>query len=286
MSFQNILYDREDSIVWITLNRPEALNALNRGLWRELHEALDMAEKDKSTRVVIITGAGRAFSAGDDIKEVANLKTPAEIEDFILNYAAPAIMKIVEMSKPVIAAANGPAYGGGCEIAMLSDLVIASEKASFAVPEARIGAYPPIASAIGFYLVGKLNISMMTLTGEPITAKEAERTGLVNKVVPPEQLKSTATELAKKIMLSAPTSIGVVKKTLNKRFKRRDLEHAVMQLIALLKGEEAKEGHQAFIEKGPRNGPQESDIRSFWLTRGPKVLIHPFSSPTSYKTEN
>jgi enoyl-CoA hydratase/3-hydroxyacyl-CoA dehydrogenase len=251
MSFQNILHDREDGIVWITLNRPEALNALNRGLWRELHRALDMAEKDNNTRVVIVTGAGRAFSAGDDIKEVASLKTPAAVEDFILNFAAPAIMKIVEMSKPVIAAVNGPAYGGGCEIAMLSDLVIASENASFAVPEARIGAYPPIASAIGFYLVGKLNISMMTLTGEPITAKEAERIGLVNKVVPPEQLKSAARELAEKIMLSAPTSIGVVKKTLNKRFKRRDLEHSVMQLVALLKSEEAREGHQAFIEKRP-----------------------------------
>lgn len=249
MSFHSILRDREDGIVWVTLNRPEALNALNRGLWRELHQALDAAEKDDSTRIVIITGAGRAFSAGDDIKEVANLKTPSEIEDFILNYAAPAVMKIVQMSKPVIAAVNGPAYGGGCEIAMLSDLVIASENASFAVPEARIGAYPPIASAIGAYLVGKLNISMMTLTGEPLTAQEAERIGLVNKVVPPEQLKSTAAELARKIMLSAPTSIGVVKKTLNKRFKRRDLERSVMQLVALLKSEEAREGHRAFIEK-------------------------------------
>lgn len=81
MSFQNILHDREEGMVWITLNRPEALNALNRGLWRELHQALDMAEKDNSTRVVIITGAGRAFSAGDDIKEVASLKTPAAVED-------------------------------------------------------------------------------------------------------------------------------------------------------------------------------------------------------------
>jgi len=249
MSFQHILYSKEESIMWITLNRPQVLNALNRGLWRELYQTLDMAEKDESIRVIIITGAGRAFSAGDDIKEVASLKSSAEIKDFVLNYAAPAVAKIVELPKPIIAAVNGPAYGGGCEIAMLCDLIIASENASFAVPEARIGAYPPIASAIGAYLIGKLNASMMTLTGEPITAKEAERIGLVNKVVPPEQLKNTATELAEKIMLSAPTSIKVVKKTLNKRFKRKELEQAVMQLAALLETEEAKEGHRAFIEK-------------------------------------
>jgi len=247
--FQHILYRKEESILWITLNRPQVLNALNRGLWRELYQTLDMAEKDENIRVIIITGAGRAFSAGDDIKEVASLKSSAEIKDFVLNYAAPAVAKIVELPKPIIAAVNGPAYGGGCEIAMLCDLIIASENASFAVPEARIGAYPPIASAIGAYLIGKLNASMMTLTGEPITAKEAERIGLVNKVVPPEQLKNTATELAEKIMLSAPTSIKVVKKTLNKRFKRKELEQAVMQLAALLETEEAKEGHRAFIEK-------------------------------------
>jgi len=249
LSFQNVLYSKEDDIMWITLNRPQVLNALNRGLWRDLYQSLDMAEKDENIRVVIITGAGRAFCAGDDIKEVASLKSPTEIKDFVLNYAAPAVTKIVELPKPVIAAVNGPAYGGGCEIAMISDLVIASENATFAVPEARIGAYPPLASVIGAYLIGKLNASMMTLTGEPLTAKEAERIGLVNKVVPSEQLESTAKELAEKIMLSAPTAIKVVKKTLNRQFKREELELGVMQLAALLETEEAKEGHHAFIEK-------------------------------------
>jgi len=249
MSFRYMSVSKKNSTMWITLNRPESLNALNSGMWHELHEALDMAEKDEEARVVIITGAGRAFSAGDDVKEVASFKNPSEIRNFLFNYAAPAIMKIVELPKPVIAAVNGLAYGGGCEIAMVSDLVIASENALFAVPEARIGAYPPIATTIGAFLIGKLNASMMTLTGEPITAKEAERIGLVNKVVPPEQLKNTARELAEKIMLSAPTSIKVVKKTLNKRFKRRDLERGVMQLAALLEKEEAREGHHAFIEK-------------------------------------
>lgn len=251
MTFQYTLYNKEGSIVWITLNRPHALNALNSELWRELYQALDMAENDESLRVVIVTGAGRAFSAGDDIKEVASFQSPSEIRDFLLNCATPVVTKILDLSKPIIAAVNGPAYGGGCEIAMLCDIVVASENATFAVPEARIGAYPPIASTIGVYLIGKLKTSMLALTGESITAPEAERIGLVSKVVSPEKLNDAAKEIAEKIMLSPPTSIKAIKKKLNKPFRREELEEAVLQLISLLEGEDAKEGHQAFIEKRP-----------------------------------
>jgi len=249
MSFRHVSVNREDRIMWIILSRPEVLNALNRGLWHELYQALDLAEKDEDTRVAVITGSGRAFSAGDDIKEVASFENPSDIRDFLLNNAAPAVLKIIELPKPVIAAVNGLAYGGGCEIAMVCDLVVASETALFAVPEARIGAYPPVASAIGAYILGKLNTSMMALTGEPITAKEAERIGLVNMVVPERELRNAVKELAEKIMLSPPTSIRAVKRILNKRFQREDLEQAIMQLISLLETEEGKEGHRAFIEK-------------------------------------
>ena len=105
---------------------------------------------------------------------------PEEVRAFFQDFAAPIIMKIVQLPKPVIAAVNGPAYGGGCEIAMLCDLVVASEEATFAVPETRIGAIPPVAAVMGSFLIGKLNISMMILTGEPVTAEEAKRMGLVN----------------------------------------------------------------------------------------------------------
>ncbi len=251
MKAQVILLDKKDHVIWITLNRPEALNALNSNLWRALYEALDMAEKDEDVRVVAITGAGRAFSAGDDIKEVAKLRSPKEIRTFFTQYAAPAITKIIELSKPVIAAVNGVAYGGGCEIAMLCDLVVASEDALFAVPEGRVGAFPPIASAIGAYLLGKLEISMLALTGEPITAKEAHRMGLTNMVVPAEELKRATEEMAQKIMLTAPTSIKTIKKMLNKQFRPEELKQAVEQLIALFEIGEAKEGHDAFVKKRP-----------------------------------
>lgn len=249
MSFQYTQYSKEDRVAWITLNRPEALNALNSGLWREIRQRLDTAEKDESVRVIVITGAGRAFSAGDDIKEVATLRSPSEIRNFFISHAAPTIAKIIQLSKPIIACVNGLAFGGGCELAILCDLVVASENAPFAIPEARVGAYPPIACAIGVYFTGKLNLSMLALTGEPITANEAQRIGLVNKVVPGDKLKDVAKELAEKIMLSAPSSIKAIKKMLNRKFQPEELEQAVETLIALLETEDGKEGHNAFIEK-------------------------------------
>jgi len=251
MSLQYTIYDKEDRIAWVTLNRPQALNALNSGLWREIYQCLDMAENDEDVRVVVITGTGRAFSAGDDIKEVSTLRTSSEIRNFFINYAAPTIAKIIQLSKPIIACVNGLAFGGGCELAILCDLVVASENASFAVPEARVGAYPPIACAIGVYFTGKLNLSMLALTGEPITANEAQRIGLVNKVVPSDKLRDVANELAEKIMLSAPSSIKAVKKALNRKFQPEELEHAVETLIALVETEEGREGHNAFVEKKP-----------------------------------
>ena len=243
------LYLEKDSIAWITLNRPEVLNALNRKLWREIYENLDRAEKNKKIRVVVITGAGKAFSAGDDIKEVSNLKTPEETKAFFWNFAAPTIMKIVSLSKPVIAAVNGFAYGGGCEIAMLCDLVVASHNAKFAVPEALIGAIPPVAAVVGAFIIGRINTSWMMLTGEPISAEEAKHIGLVNEVVSHEELLVAAERLAKATMRAAPTSIKAMKKLLSLNFDQEKLKMAVEELTNLVQTEEGQEGHKAFIEK-------------------------------------
>lgn len=249
MVLECTLYQKKDSLAWITLNRPHVLNALNRKLWHEIYENLDQADKDREIRAVIITGAGRAFCAGDDIKEVANLESLEETRTFFLDFAEQTITKIIQLPKPIIAAVNGPAYGGGCEIAMLCDLVIASENATFAVPEALIGAIPPVATVIGAYLIGKLNISMMMLTGEPITAEEAKLIGLVNKVVPAEELMRAAEKLAKSTIRAAPSSVKVIKKLLNQRFEHEELKHAVEELINILQTDEGKEGHRAFTEK-------------------------------------
>ncbi len=249
MSLEHILYRKANSIAWITLNRPQVLNALNGKLWRGIYEALDQAEKDDEIRAVILTGAGRAFCAGDDIKEVINLKTPEEIRFFFRNFATPTITKILTLPKPIIAAVNGVAYGGGCEIAMLCDLVVASKDATFAIPEALIGAIPPVAAAIGTKVIGRLDVSMMMLTGEPATAEDAKQMGLVNKVVSQEELMTTAEKLATSTFRAAPSSIKIMKKLLNQRLKPQELESAVEELITIIESDEGKEGHRAFIEK-------------------------------------
>jgi enoyl-CoA hydratase/3-hydroxyacyl-CoA dehydrogenase len=233
----------------MTLNRPQVLNALNKKLWHEIYENMDQAEKDEEVRAVILTGAGRAFSAGDDIKEVSSLETLEDAKAFFLNFATPAITKIAQFPKPIIAAVNGPAYGGGCEIAMLCDIVVASDNATFAVPEALIGAIPPLATVIGLYLIGKLNVSIMALTGEPVTAEEAKLMGLVNKVVPAPELITTAEKLAKNTMRAAPSSVRVMKKLMNQRFDPEELKRAVEELLRLVQADEGKEGHRAFVEK-------------------------------------
>jgi enoyl-CoA hydratase/3-hydroxyacyl-CoA dehydrogenase len=249
MPLEYILYHKENSIARITLNRPQALNALNRKLWREMYEALDLAEKDEEVRAIILTGSGRAFSSGDDIKEVSSLGTAEDVKAFFLNFALPAATKILAMTKPVIAAVNGLAYGGGCEIAMLCDMVVASDNAAFAITEALVGAIPPLAAVIGTLVMGRLNLSMMILTGEPVSAEEAKAMGLVNKVVPANELMVAAEKLARSTMRSAPSSVRVIKKLLNEQLEREDLERSLAELINILQTDEGKEGHRAFTEK-------------------------------------
>jgi len=249
MFLEHTHYHENNSIAWITLNRPQVLNALNKKLWREIYETLDHAEKNENVRAIILTGAGRAFSSGDDIKEVLNLETPEEVKAFFFNHVTPAFIKVLSLPKPVVAAVNGLAYGGGCEIVMLCDLVVASSDATFAVPEALIGVIPPIAAVIGPCIVGKLNISKMMMTGHPLDAEEAQAIGLVNKVVPSGELMNAAEEMAKSTIRAAPHSVGVMKKLLNKKVER-ELRQSMNELTKILQTEEGHEGHRAFVEKG------------------------------------
>ncbi len=242
------IYQEEEHIARITLNRPQVLNALNRQLWKEICQNLERAEENRDIRAIIITGAGRAFCSGDDIKEVGRLQTPREVRVFF-ETAVNTITKLVRLPKPVIAAVNGPAYGGGCEIAMLCDLVVASEEATFAVPEGLIGAIPPIASVIGSYIVGKMNASLMMLTGKSMAAHEAKQIGLVNEVVSATHLIRTAEDLARSTMATAPSSIRSMKKLARLRFREEELSQAVEELINIVQSDEGKEGHMAFAEK-------------------------------------
>ena len=246
MEFKHILYEKKEGVAWVTLNRPEVLNALARLTYRELMEATELAEKDDEVRVVVITGAGRAFCAGDDINDLATLKDSFDAKAYFKEISK-AVRKIEEFRKPVIAAVNGHAYGGGCEITMGCDIVIASENARFAQPEGKIGAWPPIAAIRLPSIVGKAKAMEIMLTGEAIDAKEAERIGLVNKVVPPEQLKDAVAEMAKKIMRIAPLSAELIKTTVSKKIE--DIDSVIDATAMLFSSEDLREGSIAFLEK-------------------------------------
>ena len=246
MEFEHIIYKKKDKVLWLTLNRPEVLNALNRAMWRELTQALDLAEKDDGVRVVIITGAGRAFCAGDDINDLATIKDAFDAKAYFKEIAE-AVRKVQCFRKPVIAAVNGLAYGGGCEMTMVCDVVIASENARFAQPEGKIGAWPPLAAVRLPSIIGKTKAMEIMLTGEPIDAEEAERIGLINKVVPSAKLEEAATEMARKIVRVAPLSAELIKTTVNKKIE--DMEDVVDATALLFSSEDLREGAMAFLEK-------------------------------------
>ena len=251
--FEQIVYERDGKAVWITLNRPEKLNAITKTMWREIGEALELAEKDENVYAIVLTGAGnRAFSAGDDIGEMASIKNVKEAYNLFLNHIYPVVKKILVCSKPVIAAVNGLAYGGGCELVMLCDLAVAAENVRFAQPEGRLGLFPPIASIFAPLMFDRKAVAKMVFTGEPIDAEEALKIGLVNQVVPAEKLRETVNELVEKISTIAPVSARLIKKDVN-RLLVKQLESFKDSLdnmvLVAFQTEDFVEGVKAFTDK-------------------------------------
>jgi len=247
MDLKNIVLEKEEGIAKITFNRPDALNALNNQTRLEFRNAMSEVENDNDIKVLIITGAGRAFIAGSDIKELKST-TPLEAHNITR------LGQIIEnLEKPVIAAVNGFALGGGCEIAMACDILIASEKAKFGQPEVNIGVIPGGGGTQRLQrVVGVYKAKELIFTGDIIDAKEAERIGLVNKVVAPEELETVVKELAKKIAAKSSAAIRLAKAAIN-RGMQTNLETGLAyerELYSLsLTTEDKAEGIEAFIEK-------------------------------------
>lgn len=207
------LSDKEN-IAKITLNRPEKMNPFSVEVFKELNEALDKAEQDNDIRAVILTGNGRAFSAGVDLKELSELDEVAQ-ENFSKS-GQTTFLRIEEFPKAVIAAINGYAYGGGMEIALACDIRVASETAKMGMREAKIGLIPAWGGLQRLpYLIGMSRAREMILTANDYTAKEAFDIGLVNKVVPEDELAATAAFLAASIADNAPLAIKFSKESLN-----------------------------------------------------------------------
>ena len=248
MSFRNILYDSIDGVAKICVNRPP-LNILNSETLMELTVALEKARSDPSIFLVVISGSGdRAFSAGVDIRDHLPDKVSSTLSIFNKVFYA-----LRGLDKPTVAVVNGVALGGGCELAMGCDMIIASEKAHFGQPEVTVGAIPPVAVVLLPKLVGPAKALELILTGDVITAAEAQRIGLVNKVVPPEKLEESLKELTDKLREKSPIVLKLTRMSLTRILDvdfRKELEETTdLYLSLLMRTEDAVEGLKAFMEK-------------------------------------
>jgi enoyl-CoA hydratase len=214
MKFECIIYEKEAGIATIKLNRPQVLNAMNKQLWIDFQEALEDVKDDAKIKVLIITGEGRAFSTGADLKDSKD-RTPEQYRDYLVELQETS-RKIIRFEKPTIAAINGFALGSGYELALACDIRIAAEEAKIGSPEARVtssitgGAFRLVQD-----LIGPGKAKELLFTAEYIDGREAERIGLVNKAVPLDKLMDTAREMAAKIAENSSFSIKMIKQGLN-----------------------------------------------------------------------
>ena len=254
MGFENIIVEKKDAVGIITLNRPKALNALSAALTKELETALIELDGDNSIGCMVITGSEKAFAAGADIKE---MQSKSYMDAYLDDFITVAWEHIAKIRKPIIAAVSGYALGGGCEIAMMCDFIIAADNAKFGQPEITIGTIPGAGGTQRLTrFVGKSKAMEMCLTGRMIDAEEAERSGLVSRVVPFEQLMDECLKTAAQIAALSRPSVMMAKESVNKayemtlsegiKFERR-LFHSTFAT------EDQKEGMSAFAEKRKAN---------------------------------
>jgi len=249
MTYENILVETHDAVGLIRFNRPQALNALNAALIRELSEALTAFDQDPRIGAVVITGSEKAFAAGADIKEMATKSyMDAYLGDFIASWD-----RVAQQRKPVIAAVAGFALGGGCELALMCDFIIAADTAKFGQPEIQLGVMPGAGGTQRLTrYIGKAKAMDMILTARMMDAAEAERCGLVSRVVPTDKLVEEALSAAKKIASFSQPIAMMAKEAVNRAFETTLAEGVRFErrlFHSMFATEDQKEGMAAFIEK-------------------------------------
>ncbi len=251
-TLENILYEKKGPIAYVTLNRPKVLNALNRRTWEDLQTAFEDAREDSAIRGVILTGAGdKAFIAGADIGELSKV-TAVEAEES--STFGQGVLNLIEnLGKPVVAAINGFALGGGCETAMACTIRVATENAKFGQPEVKLGVLPGGGGTQRLpRLVGKGRALQLILSGEMISAQEAYRIGLVNEVVPAADLITRAEAILKQIFANAPIAVRYSLEAVNKGLETSQAQGQVLEasFFGLCAATQDKqEGTQAFLQK-------------------------------------
>jgi len=253
MTYSTLLLERHGRVALIRLNRPQALNALNAQVLADMRAAFDELEADGGVGVIVLTGSERAFAAGADIKEMAE-RSYAEMQadDYFSGWA-----RIAQARKPTIAAVAGFALGGGCELAMMCDIIIAAENAKFGQPEIKLGVMPGMGGSQRLIrAVGKAKAMEMCLTGRNMNAAEAERAGLVARVVPNDKLIEEALATAQTIASYSLPSVIACKEAVNRSFEATLAEGVLFErrvFHALFATEDQKEGMAAFVEKRAPN---------------------------------
>ena len=255
MDYKNILYKKKDNVGIISINNPESLNALNSKVLEELSAVISIAEKEDDVKVIIITGEGKAFVAGADIKEMQNINPEQARKLGALGNTL--FRKIEVLEKPVIAAINGYAFGGGCELAMCCDIRIAGQKAKFSQPEVGLGIIPGFGGTQRLSrLVGVAKAKELIFSGNIIDSLEAEVIGLVNRVVAQEELMKTTLDLAKKIASVSQSAVKYSKIAINCGMES-DINTGISveeNLLGLcFSTYDQKEGMNAFVEKRKQN---------------------------------
>ena len=250
MSYENILLETRESVGLITLNRPQAMNALSSPLMEELTHALDTLEADETIGAIVITGNEKAFAAGADIKE---MKDKTFMEAYMGSFLTSGWERVSSCRKPVIAAVAGYALGGGCEIAMMCDFILAADNARFGQPEITIGTLPGLGGTQRLTrLVGKSKAMEMCLTGRMMDAEEAERAGLVSRIVPLDKLVDEAIVVASKIASLSRPIVRMAKESVDSAMETSLQEGIKIErrlFHAAFATEDQKEGMAAFVEK-------------------------------------
>lgn len=255
MSYANILVEKKDNIGIIKINRPNNLNALNKDTVLELTKAVEELEKDKNIKVAILTGEGKAFIAGADIKQMKDM-TPSEAKKFA-EMGHNLLMNIEKSRLPFIAAVNGYALGGGCEVMMACDICIAAASAKIGQPEINLGIHPGFGGTQRLpRLVGRMKAKELLLTGDNIDANEAHRIGLVNMVVPDDKIMEEAQRIANKIASKSTVQTDFIKSLVNKGMEvdlKKACELEISYFSKSFQTEDQKEGMSAFLEKRKPN---------------------------------
>lgn len=253
MQFETILLEKNNGVGLIILNRPQALNALNSTIIKDLNLALDDLDRDPTIGCMVITGSEKAFAAGADIKEMAELSFPNIYLDDFFHLAD----RIAQRRKPLIAAVCGYALGGGCELALMCDFIYCADNAKFGLPEVTLGVIPGIGGTQRLTLaIGKAKAMEMCLTARQMGAVEAEQSGLVARVFPKEELVEKTLKAAEKIAEKSVVATMMIKESINRAFEvslQEGLRFERRTFHSIFATQDQKEGMQAFVEKRQAN---------------------------------